>query len=458
MLHLHFARRWCNALKRGLSLELAIVVGALIAVASPLLSSTAASCSGQPTYYIASMNMTIDPGAQDFVTSALGDAQASCANHFVLVMNTFGGNGNNMDNIISAISNYQASGGTFITLIAPSGNHAFSAGAYIAEASDKIYMTPGTAIGSATPIIYNIPTGEENATLTKDINGFRAYMQALASRFSRNATAAGLMVTKGVSYTPELASRLHVIDGEINATSVGGALSVLGVPPPYEIHAPGIKSQAISVLADPNISGLLFLVGTFAILADLYHPTLIVSIAGIVSIALALVGLGVFGAPIVSVVLMIIGAAFIFLELKTHHGISATVGVVVFIIGFLLVFQTPAPPAQPSPNQPPQGNFFTIGGSTYLLLGLLGAGVILGSIYLYRIREGIMERPKELDTARMVGRVGTLLADLKAGATATAIISSEEWSVTSSQDLTKGTRIKVKEVRGLKLVVERGEE
>ncbi len=145
-------------------------------------SSNALSCGGQPSYYVASMNMTIDPGSQDFVTSAINDARASCANHFVLVMNTFGGAGNNMDNIINAISSYQADGGTFITLIAPSGNHAFSAGAYIAEASDKIYMTPGTAIGSATPIVYNIPTGEVNTTLTKDINGFKAYMGALASR------------------------------------------------------------------------------------------------------------------------------------------------------------------------------------------------------------------------------------------------------------------------------------
>src|SRR5712692_8085368 len=189
-----------------------------IALSSIMVVVTATSCSNQPSYYVASMNMSIDPGAQDFLASAIGDAEAACANHFVFVMNTFGGSGANMDNMISAISSYQATGGTFITLIAPSGSHAFSAGAYIAEASNKVYMTPGTAIGSATPIVYNIPTGEENTTLTKDINGFTSYMQALASRFSRNATAAGLMVTKGVSFTAEDAARLRVIDGEFNAT------------------------------------------------------------------------------------------------------------------------------------------------------------------------------------------------------------------------------------------------
>jgi len=420
-------------------------------------SSNALSCSGQPSYYVASMNMTIDPGSQDFVTSAISDAQASCANHFILVMNTFGGAGNNMDNIINAISSYQAAGGTFITLIAPSGNHAFSAGAYIAEASDKIYMTPGTALGSATPIVYNIPTGEVNTTLTKDINGFKAYMGALTSRFSRNVTAAELMVTKGVSYTADEAARLRVIDGEVNATSVAGALQAIGIAPPYEIHTPGIRSEFISVLADPNVSGLLFLVGTFAILADLYHPTVIVSIAGAVAIALALIGLGVFGAPIVSVFLMIVGAAFIFLELKTHHGISALTGVVVFIIGFLLIFQTPPPPSQPVPGQPPRANFIAIGTVTYLLLGLLGGGVVIGSVYLYTLREGLMRRPKMLETSLMVGKEGRLLTDLKAGREATANIAAEDWTVISSGEMEKGTRIKVKEVRGLKLVVEKAE-
>ena len=445
-------------MKRRSALGFALVVAAVLALSSQVPpSSNALSCSGQPSYYVASMNMTIDPGSQDFVTSAISDAQASCANHFVLVMNTFGGAGNNMDNIINAISSYQAAGGTFITLIAPSGNHAFSAGAYIAEASDKIYMTPGTALGSATPIVYNIPTGEVNTTLTKDINGFKAYMGALTSRFSRNVTAAELMVTKGVSYTADEAARLRVIDGEVNVTSVAGALQAIGIAPPYEIHTPGIRSEFISVLADPNVSGLLFLVGTFAILADLYHPTLIVSIAGAVAIALALIGLGVFGAPIVSVFLMIVGAAFIFLELKTHHGISALTGVVVFIIGFLLIFQTPPPPSQPIPGQPPQANFIAIGTVTYLLLGLLGGGVVIGSVYLYTLREGLMRRPKMLETSLMVGKEGRLLTDLKAGREATANIAAEDWTVISSGEMEKGTRIKVKEVRGLKLVVEKAE-
>ena len=441
--------------KLGLYLRLTILGTALFLLGIQFAATHAQSCSNsQSTYYVASMDMTIDPGAQDFVSASLSDAQSACANHFVLVMNTFGGDGRSMDKIVRGIANFQASGGIVITLIAPSGTHAFSAGAYIAEASDKIFMTPGTTIGSATPIVYNIPVGEENTTLTKDINGFTTYMQSLTERNNRNATATGLMVTKGVSYTPDSAARLHVIDGVLNATSVSDALAQLGVPSTAEVHHPGIRSYALSALSDPNVSSLLLLLGTFAILADLYHPTVVLSVAGVVVIALALLGLGVFGAPATSVFLMILGCAFIFLELKTGHGISATIGVIIFIVGFILIFNTPPLPANPIPGTPPQGNFITIGIGTYALIGVVGAGGVIGSIYLYRIREGLAKRVPSQDPSRFIGKEGRLLSDLRAGGTSEAIIASEAWTVTSAVDIPRGTIVRVTAVQGLKLTVE----
>ena len=416
----------------------------------------------QSDYYVASMNMTIDPGAEDFVVSSINDATATGAHHFILVMNTFGGSGQNMDNIISAISKYEAAGNNFTTLIAPAGSHAFSAGAYIAESSNKIVVVPGTTIGSATPIVYGIPTGEENTTLTKDINGFAAYMRAITHP-PRNPNATEAMVRKGVSYdciaiTQCNALQQGVVDRVVAGPSVSDALTQSGAPVGVEIHTPNIRSTFISVLADPNLDSILFLLGTFAILADVYHPTIILSVVGAAAIALGLLGLGVFGASIVSIILMVIGAAFIFLELKTHHGLSATIGVVIFIVGFLLVFTLPAPASTP-PSAPshPAGNFISIGLLTYSILGVVGGGGVLGSIYLYRIRESLMHRPPTIDPKAIIGKEGDLTTDLTAGQVATARVSAEEYSVTASENLPKGTRIKVKDVQGLKLVVEKAE-
>jgi membrane-bound serine protease (ClpP class) len=415
------------------------------------------------TYYVASLNSNIDPGAEDFVVSSINDATSQGIHNFILVLDTFGGNGQNMDNIITAISRYRSTDPTnkFTTLIAPFGAHAFSAGAYIAEASTNITIVPGTTIGSATPIVYGIPTGEENTTLTKDISGFTSYMISITSP-NRNSTATALMVTKGRSYSCQAINNCealnnHVVDKVVNVSSTQDALATICGTQCGDTHYSSIRSSIISILSDPNLDGILFLLGTFAILADVYHPTIIISVVGATAIALALVGLGVFGASIVSIILMLIGASFIFLELKTHHGISAAIGVIIFIIGFILVFSLPAP--APSSSQP-TGTLPNpvIGILTYIILGLVGGGVVFGSIYLYKVREAIMKRPLSINPKAIIGKEGYLTSDVKAGEYGTATISSEDYTVTSSENLSKGTKIRVKDMQGLKLIVEKKEE
>ncbi len=428
----------------------------LLLFSQSLIPQKAAAASN---FYVASLNADIDAGTQDFVTSSIGDARSSGANTFVLVLNTFGGNGNNMDNIIQAISNYETAGNIFITLVAPAQTHAFSAGAFIAEASDKIYMVNQTVIGSATPVL---PPLSDPTELRKDIAGFSEYMKAITEGFGRNGTAAAQMVTNGTSYTNTEATNLHVVDGTLTGTSLSLRDALAALPSPYtvpdaqniQIHEAGIRATTISVLSDPNLDSVLFLLGVFAILIDLFHPTLILSAIGATALALALVGLGVFGASLISIVLMLIGALFIFLEIKIHHGLSAVIGVVIFIIGFILIFRLP--PSPPVANQP-TGSFVPVGAITYAILGFIGGGVVLGSLYLYRVRETLMHRPPTINPKAIIGKEGRLNTDLKTGELATALIGAEEWTVTSSQDMPKGTIVIVKDLNGLRLVVERKE-
>lgn len=436
--------------------RLAIAVALVLAFASLMLPTHGQSPSNCPQaggYYVAAYNGNIDPGAADFMATTVSNAQASGACTIVFVLTTNGGDGASMESMVSSIESYQGWGGDFVTLIAPSGSFAFSAGSYIAEASTRIYMVPGTTIGSATPIVSGIPTGEENTTLTKDINAFTSYMQTLTSSNGRNSTATGLMVTAGKSYPVDLALRYHVIDGIIDSSTVAGALADprIGAPASAQVNTPGIRSTLISILSDPNVSSLLFLVGVFAVLADIYHPTLVLSIVGIVIIAIALFGLGVFGASPLALFLMIIGAAFIFLEVKTQHGISATIGVVVFIIGFLLIFQLP-PSAGPNL---PGVNFSAIPDITYGLLIALGAGIVIASLYLRSVRDALKRRPKVNDPSILVGKEGTMESDLAPGGKGVAMISSEEWTVVSEQALKRGDQIRVKAVKGLTLTVEK---
>lgn len=447
-----------KASKRRIALILFLVAVGFAAIQASLPQKAHA----QSSVYVASLNQNIDPGAQDFVTSSINDATSAGIHNFILIINTNGGDGGDMENIILAISNYEGSctSGNFTTLIAPASAHAFSAGSYIAESSCNIVMVPGTVIGSATPIVSGIPTGEENTTLSKDIQAFTNYMTTLTGSHNRNATATALMVTHGVSYDCQTysscnATRIHVANRVLNVSSVQDALTALGAGG-AEIHTPGTRSVFLSIISDPNLDSILFLAGVFAILADLYHPTLIFTVVGAAMIALALLGLGVFGAPIVAIVLMMIGALFIFLELKIHHGVAAIAGVVIFIVGFLLIFSLPSttPAGAPSGSLPGSAQ---IGILTYTVLGVVGGGGVLGSIYLYRVRETMMRKPPAQNPKAIIGKQGRLTSDLKAGAVATANIGSEDYSVTGQTDLPLGTLIVVKDVQKLHLVVERAD-
>jgi membrane-bound serine protease (ClpP class) len=452
--------RECNhagiGMKRARGL---LLIAVLIAFAAPMIASHAQSqgCPSKTSYYVASLNADIDPGTADFMATTVSNAESLCAGHLVFVLVTNGGDGASMESMISSIASYQQWGGNFSTVVAPEGSYAFSAGSYIAESSNGIYMEPGTTIGSATPIVSGIPTGEENSTMTKDIDAFASYMGTLTQSNGRNATATELMVTHGVSYPDDRALNDHVINGVINSTTLQGALSYLGVPSSTPVNTPGIRSSLISVLSNPNVSSLLFLLGIFAVLFDIYHPTIILSVVGVAAMVTALFGLGVFGASPLAVILMIIGAAFIFLEVKTAHGISAIVGVVIFIVGFLLIYQFPPAAAAPGPNStpPPTGTFTAIPDITYGLLVALGVAIVVGSIYLRSIRDALRKRPKVNEPSVLIGKEGRMESDLKAGGKGVAMVASEEWTVTSTQDLQRGDSIRVKGVTGQTLAVEK---
>lgn len=417
-------------------------LGLLIAAFAVSLAPAAAHGQSSSSYYVASLSGSLDPGAQDFLTGALSSAQSNGQTHFVLVLNTDTGDGTSLDNIVQAVGNYESAGGTFIVVIGPYGAQATSAGAYLAEAANQLYMMNGTVIGSAQPI----------SSGTNETQAFTTFMQALASQFGRNATAAGSMVSQDASYTSSQAGSMGIITAVINSSSVSNALLQLGVPANTSVQSEGVTSQLISLLSDPDISAVLFLVGILAIMIDLYHPTFILSAAGAAAVVLALIGLGYFGAPLSAVILMVIGSAFIFLEVKTNHGVSAIGGVVIFIIGAVLIYDVPF---STTSTGAPVAAFTGPSPLTYAVLAVLAFVVVVGSVYLYRVRKDLMHRNKgRFDLKNMIGKEGVLTSDVKAGGVGSANIDSEDWSVTADSDLQKGARVKVKEVHGFTLKVE----
>lgn len=218
------------------SLRLLLVVALLLGLANGFAPVHAGGCTSKTGYYVASLSSDIDPSAVSFMSTTVASAEVACDGNIVFILSTSGGDEVSIQPMVDSISSYQQWGGNFTTLVAPRGAFAFFAGSYIAEASNKIYMVSGTMIGSATP------PGEENTTTTKVTSAFTSYMETLTAANGRNSTAAGLMVSQGVSYTDAEAAMNHVINARLDATSIEGALSALGVPASTPINTPGISS------------------------------------------------------------------------------------------------------------------------------------------------------------------------------------------------------------------------
>ena len=101
---------------------------------------------------IANFNFPVDPGSSTFMARVVSTAQGDHAAAIVIEMNTPGGFVSDMQSIVNSIKAANSTGIPTYTFIVPDGFGA-SAGSYIAMASNRILMAPGSAIGPSTPIV-----------------------------------------------------------------------------------------------------------------------------------------------------------------------------------------------------------------------------------------------------------------------------------------------------------------
>jgi membrane-bound serine protease (ClpP class) len=385
---------------------------------------------------VVKFDVNVDPGSQQLIYDAVSAATASGSSAIVIQMNTPGGLLLNTQQIISKIQQAQASGIKVYTFVEPSG-WAASAGSYIAMSTDGIYMGDGSAIGSSTPIVVGGTDLEQNHTESFMIS----YMVSLAQSHGRNVTAAELMVTQDAAYTADQAVQNGIATAKAN--NLQQVLTELGLQGAQTIQvSPSAYDQLLSFLSDPTVDGFLILIGVIAILLDLYHASVILTIVGAISIALGFLGSQLIGAPVVALVVFAAAAALIFLEVKTGHGLSMLGGILVALFGIWLLAGS-SYGYSPSPFGPLQ----------YGIWGVTAAVVFLGSLYLIRLREAAMKRPKAVSTQRVVGREGYLTSDIVPPGFGTANIASEDWTVKSDTHLKKGQKVRAVSVEGTVVTV-----
>lgn len=311
----------------------ALMVGAGIAAAA---ARTTTAAPASPFVQVIDIDNTIDAGMAHRVQRLVEEAQTDGATAILIVLKTNGGVVDDANDIRDAL---QSSG---IPTIAYVKERAWSAGALIALACDKIYMAPGSSMGAAEPI----------PTTPKTISAIHAEFVSLAEAHHRNPTIAAAMTDPDVvvpglkkkgqilSLSPGAALKYHFIDG-IAPTEIG-ALALAGIHQPrLRVATTTMGERIAQFVSDPIVSTLLLSIGILALLIEMQTLHLVAGIIGVAALTLF------FGAHIVAgfsnwVVLAIFGLGVLALLFELHvlpgHGISGLVGALLILTSIVLAF------------------------------------------------------------------------------------------------------------------------
>jgi membrane-bound serine protease (ClpP class) len=243
-----------------------------------------------------------------FVEEALRVAADDGAVAVLLVIDSPGGGLTSMDRILKAIL---ASEVPVIAWVAPEGARAGSAATFITLAADVAAMAPNTNIGAASVVGGG---GEDlgETLAAKVTNDAVARIRSLAEDHDRNADwaedavreAASLSATRGRG---DGAAGGRPRRGDIDALFAAIDLAAAPMDGPTTstaIRLPPLSgcrafarsgdepsaSSSSTLLSDPNIAFLLFTIGFYGIIAELFHPNFFSGILGAIAIVVALIG------------------------------------------------------------------------------------------------------------------------------------------------------------------------
>ncbi|HEV8252464.1 MAG TPA: nodulation protein NfeD [Candidatus Limnocylindria bacterium] len=437
-------------------LRRALAVGALLLGLVPLAAPAAGADVGVLRLQLTGV---IDQINAAYIEEGLRTAADSGAAAVVIEIDSPGGELTAMDDILKAILASQV---PVITWVAPEGARAGSAATFITLAGDVAAMAPLTNIGAASVIGGN---GEDlPETLSRKVtNDAVARITELARDHGRNEEwaesavreAASASVTEALEMTPPIVDILAAdtdqlfteIDKGIRAD--GYVYEFNGEPLPKLTGLPvsdgtmNAGQQFLHILSDPNIAFILFTIGFYGILSELFHPNLISGSLGAIAIVLAFIGSNSLPLNLGGLLLILMGIGLFVLELHfTSYGFLAVGGVVCFLLGAFALY------TGVDTNNPVE---FSI--SPILIVG----AVLLSLAYFFLLVRGLLQmranRSTTLPIATLVGAGGT--AQTLIAPTGIAYAGGEAWSARSRRgEIQPGNPLRVVAVEGLELIVE----
>jgi membrane-bound serine protease (ClpP class) len=283
-------------------------------------------------------------------------------------------------------------------------------------------------------------------------NDDAAYIRSIADKRGRNTKLAEEGVRESKSYTEKEALDGHLIDAVANSPQeilakfngktvrrINDTVTTLQLAgAQIEPYGMSKRERFFAWISDPNIAFILGAIGLLCLYIEFTHPGMVApGVVGAIALILALYAFNLLPINYAGVVLILLGLALLVVEVKvTSHGVLAVGGLVALVIGAMILIQSPWPEAR-------------IRLST--ALGVAVPLAVISSILL-RVAVAAHRRKSISGKAGMIDSTGVASTDLQPRGK--VLVHGELWDARSPQKIEKGTRVRVREVEGLTLVVE----
>ena len=415
------------------------------------LSGTDAQ-SDSPLVLVLTADTAVTPAMKEYITRGISLAEQRNAELVIIQLNTPGGDLLTTQAIITAI---RTSTVPVVIYVTPRGAWAGSAGTLITLAGHAAAMAPETAIGAASPVGSQ---GQDLSTTeqAKAKNITLATVRSLAERRGPKALA----LAESTIDSAKAASATEALDAgmiDFIATDTNNLLSQLNgftvqmADGPRVLHTTGATTenvpasfieQLLGTLVDPNIVFLLLAIGAQAIFIELGSPGgWVAGFIGVICLALAAYGLGVLPVNWFGIVFLILSFALFILDIKAPtHGALTLAGIASFIVGALVLFNSPGTP-----------QFQRVSVPLVVSVGIV-MGALFGIIVGFALRA--QRIPVLTGMGSLVGKMGTVVAE--PNPMGQVQVGAELWSAEAAEGagkIRKGDRVEVVEIKGLRVKV-----
>jgi membrane-bound serine protease (ClpP class) len=395
---------------------------------------------------------TINPATLDYIRTGIEHAEKNSAEALVILLDTPGGLLASTKEIVKLILNSPV---PVVIYVSPSGATATSAGVFITLSANIAAMAEGTSIGAAHPVMISPGGGGQGDTDKEDSerkkfsekveNFASSFIESIAQKRKRNAKWAIEAVRNSASITETEALNKNVIDlispdltqliNKINGRQVEiptgkKVLNTKGAL--VERLDMNVKQKLIDTLSTPDIAFLLISLGSLGLLIEFYNPGLIFpGVAGAICLLLGLVSLQILPFNYAGLALLILSIILFVSEIYvTSYGLLCIGGITSFILGALLLFDTPESDVR-------------VGFSV-----VIGAASAIGLFFLY-VGYYLLKAQRSSLSVGFEGLLGEEgVATTSVERDGKIFIHGEYWDAESEETIGKGDKVRVIEVKG----------